>query len=89
MRHLKKERPCGFFVKLHKERGSGLFSVKDCNLRHSEHKKMEKPKPTHTLKELCKLPEIANVLKEKPTGKKSESSLRNTSWRQIETQSTG
>ena len=30
---------------------------------------MEKPKPTHTLRELCRHPETANVLKEKPTGK--------------------
>ena len=30
---------------------------------------MEKPKPTHTLRELCKHPETVNVLKEKPTGK--------------------
>ena len=48
VRHPKKVSPCGFFVKLHKERGSGLFSVKDCNLRHREHKRMEEPKPTHT-----------------------------------------
>ena len=33
----KKEGACGIFIKLHKERSSGLFSVKDCNLRHSEH----------------------------------------------------
>ena len=56
---------CRLFVKLHKERGSGLFSAKDCNLRHSEYEKMmRKPEPTHTFRELCKLLETASILKE-------------------------
>ena len=49
-------------------------------MRHSEHKRMEKSKPTHTLRELCKHPETADVLKEKPTGKEIREFLRNTSW---------
>ena len=30
---------------------------------------MKRSKPTHSLRELCKPQEIANVLKEKPSGK--------------------
>ena len=67
-----------------------MFSVKDCNLRHSGHEKMRKrSKPTHTLRELCKLPEIASVLKEKPSGKEIREFLEKHSCVQTETQSTG
>ena len=51
VRHPKKEESaCRFFIKLHKERDSVLFSVKDCNWRRSVHEKMEKGlnQPTHS-----------------------------------------